>query len=624
METNFTKKTHFQRLFWARVFKCICLIILSVVSNIRSQTKSFTPNIVSPIANVGEKRLALVIGNKDYVAAHASLVNPVNDADDMTKILKQLGFVVMTYQNVSKKDFMQAIDEFGVQLKNYDVGLFYYSGHGGQSKGESYLIPSDINLNSSLEYDCVELGRVFQKMEEASNKVNIAFIDACRTNPLEKKRAMIGQGLAIPNNPSGSMVVYATRAGSPARDDHPNGRNGLFTGELIEQLTKNPTLGLRDILDNTSSKVEELSAKKQQPGRYDELKGNFFFLKGNKIIPSETYDDVNANILEGENAFEQKMFENAFRFLNKYRDHALFKADNFTQLGFMYDMGYGAKQDFSEAIKCYQKAANLGSALAEYNLGIMYEKGLGTNQDLKMAAEFYKKSANQNFKFAQFNLALLYEKGLGVAQNYQEAFSWYLKAAEHGDVDAQVNVGNCYEQGLGITKDIQEAARWYRRATEQGDADGQFNLARLNISLADSQEEFTLYSNAAEQGHTGALTNLGYLYEIGRGVPKNLELAINSYQKAAMQGNAIAQFDLGVLYESKKNPQSPNYREALSWYEKAARQDFSLAQYNLGILYENGKGTKRDMKIANEYYKKAAKQSVLGAQKALTRFGVTW
>lgn len=628
MTTNFIIKAAFQAPFFERVFTCICLITLCFsISNGQSQTKSFTPNTPPP-TNVGEKRLALVIGNKDYIAAHASLVNPTNDADDMTKILKQLGFVVLTYQNVSKKDFLQAIDEFGIQLKSYDVGLFYYSGHGGQSKGESYLIPSDINLNSSLEYDCVELGRVFQKMEEAGSKVNMAFIDACRTNPLERKKAMIGEGLAQPNNPSGSMVVYATRAGQPARDDNPNGRNGLFTGELIKQLRTNPTLGLREILDKTSSGVENLSEKKQKPGRYDELSGDFYFLKNNKLLspitPSESYDEINNNIMEGERAFDQKLFDDAFRLLYNYRDHTLFKATNFIQLGYMYDMGYGVKQDFTEALKWYQKAANLGSALAEYNLGIMYEKGIGTNADFKLAAEFYKKSANQNFKLAQFNLGLFYEKGLGVPQNLQEAFSWYLKAAEQGDVDAQVNVAHFYEQGLGTTKDVQDAARWYRKAAEQGDADGQYNLARLNISLTDNQEEFTLYSNAAEQGHIGAQTNLAYLYEIGRGVAKNLDLASSWYQKAATQGNVVAQFDLGVQYESKKFPQSPNYREALSWYEKAAKQDFSLAQYNLAILHENGKGTQRDMKVANEYYKKAAKQNILGAQKALTRFGITW
>ncbi|MEA5138622.1 caspase family protein [Arcicella rigui] len=622
MKTNFTIIAKISLNFRHHLLGCLVLIFYFATTNGFSQTKSFTPNLVIN----EEKRLALVIGNKEYIAAHASLKNSANDAEDMTKELTRLGFKVMTYYNLSKKDFLIAIDEFGIQLKNYNVGLFYYSGHGGQSRGESYLIPSDITLNSSLEYDCVSLGRVLEKMEEAQVKVNLAFIDACRTNPLERKKAMIGQGLAIPNNPSGSMVVYATEAGTPARDDHENGRNGLFTGELLSQLRENPTLGLRSMLDNTSEGVEKLSNKTQEPGRYDKLKGDFFFLKGNKVLPvsTESYDDISYNIQQGEMAFDKKIYDDAYRFLNTYREHALFKPTNLNQLAYMYDMGYGAKQNYAEAFKLYQKAASLDNALAAYNLGIMYERGLGTVADYKSAAEWYKKAANQNLALAQFNLGFLYEKGLGVNQSYTEAFNWYLKAAENGDSDGQVNVGYLYENGLGTTKDIREASKWYRKAAEQADADGQYNLARLNVSLSDGQEEFTLYANAAEQGHIGAQINLGYLYEVGRNVAKNQDLATTWYQKAANQGNAIAQFNLGVQYESKKFPLSPNYREAINWYEKAAKQDFGLALYNLAILHENGKGTVRDMKIANEYYKKAAKQDILGAQRALARFGLKW
>lgn len=46
----------------------------------------------------GQKRLALIIGNGDYANAR-KLVNPPNDATDMTAALTELGFEVISGRN---------------------------------------------------------------------------------------------------------------------------------------------------------------------------------------------------------------------------------------------------------------------------------------------------------------------------------------------------------------------------------------------------------------------------------------------------------------------------------------------------------------------------------------------
>lgn len=45
-----------------------------------------------------------------------------------------------------------------------------------------------------------------------------------------------------------------------------------------------------------------------------------------------------------------------------------------------------------------------------------------------------------------------------------------------------------------------------------------------------------------------AQTNLGVMYDNGRGVPKDEAQAVAWYRKAAEQGDANAQFYLGVMY----------------------------------------------------------------------------
>ena len=57
------------------------------------------------------KRIALVIGNSEYVHAGA-LKNPVNDADLMEKALKQVGFEVIKVKNASLKEMRSTLQQF--------------------------------------------------------------------------------------------------------------------------------------------------------------------------------------------------------------------------------------------------------------------------------------------------------------------------------------------------------------------------------------------------------------------------------------------------------------------------------------------------------------------------------
>ncbi|MDF7821838.1 caspase family protein [Runella sp. MFBS21] len=101
-----------------------------------------------------EQWLALVVGNKDYIWADARLQNLLNDANGVAAALQTLGFEVILRKNLTQSDFLRNIDDFGDRLRQYDVGLFYYSGHGVQHNGENYLVPIDANTKTAqkIEY----------------------------------------------------------------------------------------------------------------------------------------------------------------------------------------------------------------------------------------------------------------------------------------------------------------------------------------------------------------------------------------------------------------------------------------------------------------------------------------
>jgi len=85
--------------------------------------------VAGVFAQSGEKRIALVIGNSNYVGDN-SLKNPVNDANLMAETLQELGFTVIKKNDVSRQQMTAAIGEFWSKLGQYNVALFYYAGHG--------------------------------------------------------------------------------------------------------------------------------------------------------------------------------------------------------------------------------------------------------------------------------------------------------------------------------------------------------------------------------------------------------------------------------------------------------------------------------------------------------------
>jgi uncharacterized caspase-like protein len=227
-----------------------------------------------------EKRLALIIGNSKYLHGEF-LLNPANDAKEMTKVLEKVGFEVESYIDADQKTVKMAMDKFGDKLENYQVGLFYYAGHGVQVNGNNYIIPVDASLymENDVEYDCVEVGRILGKMEASGCETNIVILDACRDNPFERRwsgRSVKTQGLAFMNAPSGSIVAYSTSPGRTASDG--TGENGLYTSALLKYMQV-PNLILEDVFKNVRSEIEKISDGKQTPWESTSLKGSFYFLR---------------------------------------------------------------------------------------------------------------------------------------------------------------------------------------------------------------------------------------------------------------------------------------------------------------------------------------------------------
>lgn len=112
---------------------------------------------------------------------------------------------------------------------------------------------------------------------------------------------------------------------------------------------------------------------------------------------------------------------------------------------------------------------------AEFYLGLMYQEYRGVPQDYAEAIRWYQLAADQGNARAQYNLGNMYESGKGVLQNYLEAFRFYHLVAEQGHASpalAQYRLGSMYQNGQGVTQNNVLAHMWYNIAAFIGSSSG--------------------------------------------------------------------------------------------------------------------------------------------------------
>lgn len=230
-----------------------------------------------------ERRVALVIGNASYPTAPLS--NPVNDARDMAATLRNNGFDVIELIDGNQKDMNRAISKFGQKLTPDSVALFYYAGHGLQVKGKNYLVPIDAQISNerSISVESVDVDGLLDQL--GTSDVNVVILDACRNNPFERRFRSIGGGLAQMDAPKGSLIAYATSPGKTAADG--DGRNGLFTQELLKQMQV-PGLTIEQVFKYVRREVMRATQSTQVPWESSSMTGDFYFIPGNRVPASAT------------------------------------------------------------------------------------------------------------------------------------------------------------------------------------------------------------------------------------------------------------------------------------------------------------------------------------------------
>ncbi len=230
------------------------------------------------LAETGGPRVALVVGNADY--AHiGALDNPENDARLIGSVLEDAGFEVTYLLNATQSDLEAAVVELGRTIRArgpQTTGLFYFAGHGVQSRGKNFLMPVDAALSDEAELDLVgtQADVVLRQMGTANNRTNIVILDACRNNPFAEVQGMEANGLAKMNPLPGTFLSYATGPGDVALDGL--GQNSPFSAALAAEMQK-PGQAIEQVFKEVRISVVEETHGIQTPWDTSLLTSDFVF-----------------------------------------------------------------------------------------------------------------------------------------------------------------------------------------------------------------------------------------------------------------------------------------------------------------------------------------------------------
>jgi chemotaxis protein histidine kinase CheA len=239
-----------------------------------------------------ERRVALVVGNATYRIANVSLANPRNDAEDISAVLKTLGFEVVTTIDANKREMDLALQRFARLATDADAALFFYAGHAMQFQGRNFLMPTDAELEDeiSVRYQTVGLEEVRAALDRA-NGVKIMILDACRNNPLADRlqKTIVGasravattRGLARIDKTQGMVVAYATAADEVAQDGQ--GRNSPFTTALLKRLQE-PGLEIEMMFRRVAYDVNAQTGGRQRPETYISLLSEYYLNQSDRIV----------------------------------------------------------------------------------------------------------------------------------------------------------------------------------------------------------------------------------------------------------------------------------------------------------------------------------------------------
>ncbi|KAJ0032427.1 hypothetical protein NQD34_002508 [Periophthalmus magnuspinnatus] len=173
-------------------------------------------------------KVALLIGNMNYMYIR-QLCAPIADVHEMTNLLRQMDFKVVSLLDLNCQEMHSAVTEFLLLLDKGVYGLLYFAGHGYENYGNSFMVPIDAPASFTSEH-CLCVQKILTMMQERETGLNVFLLDMCRKrNPNDDVLVQTGL-LKVTAN---IVFGYATCADAKAYEvKNEDVSNGIFINFL--------------------------------------------------------------------------------------------------------------------------------------------------------------------------------------------------------------------------------------------------------------------------------------------------------------------------------------------------------------------------------------------------------
>jgi formylglycine-generating enzyme required for sulfatase activity len=170
--------------------------------------------------------------------------------------------------------------DFSEHVRDADIAVVFYAGHGMEMNGVNYLIPVDATLarDVDVEDEAVSLDRVIRTLEPV-RRLQLVILDSCRDNPFLRsmRRTVVSRSVRSGHGdidektlPPNTLIAYAQKAGATADDG--TGSNSPYTTALLKHLPA-PGLDVELALRRVRDEVLQATRNRQEPFKYGSLGG---------------------------------------------------------------------------------------------------------------------------------------------------------------------------------------------------------------------------------------------------------------------------------------------------------------------------------------------------------------
>ncbi|MCW3005140.1 MAG: hypothetical protein JWQ20_4438 [Conexibacter sp.] len=230
-------------------------------------------------AQMPARRVALVIGNGTYTNGGV-LDNPEADAEFAAAKLTSLGFQVTADKNLGQSGMRDLIGGFMSRVRDGDLVLIYYAGHGVEADGRDFMLPVDVKLETptAVQFQGIPLDMLYP--DKKTFGVIIIF-DACRDNPFLRRVKGAVAGTHALSPPVGDLVLFSASSGDVAEDGGVDvagstRKNSVFAVAFSNALSV-PDASIQKIYQNILREVRTQTADRQKPQRFGDLAEDFVF-----------------------------------------------------------------------------------------------------------------------------------------------------------------------------------------------------------------------------------------------------------------------------------------------------------------------------------------------------------